>query len=498
MNTSREGQPGFWRTVSLLLGAARKRSEGRRRRQQQLLNNRSDGKGTDLGGFAIVLFVVFMFFLNGIAAFVLQSAVESAQRVEIEQQGKIVVSLEFFQFAAQPADAYRSSSRAPYLSFESFESELFSSEAKRISEKYGGSKQAIEQKLRYAVHERGGANLVPDVNANMSLNALSRTGPLPAMLGSLILLWWVVMLAFQGEGLEMDTQRRRHPIWEWLFSHPVQPGAIFLAEMLSPIAANPIYWGGPLFAGFVYGFAYGPALGLLAAPLVGVPLTVAAACLGKALEIAVILRFSPRSRGAIIGLMSWLGYSSMMLFVVGVAFVPQFVTAAARFFELFTAIPWPWLSLFLGSQSDGSFSFLSGLLACWIAAGLIVAAAVWFSAWGAQKGLSGNFASDAPRPSGASWPGARFGKRAALSQGVPVVHQRPQRHCSDHPGADLRRGTSGLQPARPPGPCAGRLELPLRRGRHLFRYLLSLDSRPEIAAVGRDRAVDRAHLAARP
>jgi hypothetical protein len=59
------------------------------------------------------------------------------------------------------------------------------------------------------------------------------------------------MLIFQSEGLELDPQRRRHPMWEWLFSHPVPAGAIFLAEMLSPIAANPIYCSAPLFPGIL-------------------------------------------------------------------------------------------------------------------------------------------------------------------------------------------------------------------------------------------------------
>lgn len=59
------------------------------------------------------------------------------------------------------------------------------------------------------------------------------------MLASFVLLVWFIMLIFQGEGLEMDLQRRRHPMWEWLFSHPVPAGAIFMAEMLSPIAATP-------------------------------------------------------------------------------------------------------------------------------------------------------------------------------------------------------------------------------------------------------------------
>lgn len=158
--------------------------------------------------------------------------------------------------------------------------------------------------------------MVTSDKASPGLAALSRTSPLPAMFESFVLIWWVVMLAFQGEGLEMDTQRRRHPMWEWLFSHPVPPGAVFLAEMLSPIAANPVYWGGPLFAGFAFGIAYDPGIGLMAAPLVGVPITVAAACLGKALEVGATLRLAPRSRGATIGLMSWLGYTSMMLFLV--------------------------------------------------------------------------------------------------------------------------------------------------------------------------------------
>ena len=142
-------------------------------------------------------------------------------------------------------------------------------------------------------------------------------------------------------------------------SHPVQPGAVFLAEMLSPIAANPIYWSGPLFAGFLYGFVYGPGFGFIAAFVIGIPLTVAAACLGKALEIGVILRFPPRSRGAMIGLMGWVGYASMMLFFVGAFVMPKIVTAIARFLNLFTTLPWPWLSLFIGGQEDGSFSFLS-------------------------------------------------------------------------------------------------------------------------------------------
>ena len=162
------------------------------------------------------------------------------------------------------------------------------------------------------------ADLVPARSATPGMKALASTGPVPMMFGSFILLWWGIMLVFQGEGLELDIQRRRHPLWEWIFSHPVPPGAFFLAEILTPIAANPVYWTSPLFAGLVYGAVYGPLPGVLAVLLAGVPITVAAACLGKAIEIGVILRFSSRTRGAMIGLMSWIGYSTLMLFFVGI------------------------------------------------------------------------------------------------------------------------------------------------------------------------------------
>ena len=230
------------------------------------------------------------------------------------------------------------------------------------------------------------------------------------MLGSLALFWWAVMLVFQGEGLELDLQRRRHPMWEWLFSHPAPPGAIFLAEMLSPLAANPIYWSAPLFVGLLYGFVYDPGLAMLAAVVIGIPVTVAAACMGKALEIGVILRFPPRSRGAMIGLMGWLGYASMMLLIVGGFVMPKIIHATANFLVPFTALPWPWLRLFLGGQSDGSFSFLSGLVACWAVAGITLAGAVRFSIWGAQRGLSGNFAQTDSGPSISRKGGPSFGR----------------------------------------------------------------------------------------
>src|SRR5580698_7913697 len=267
-------QPTFWRTLRLLLGAARKRSTGRQTRQQELLSNRSGKNATDWGGIGFVLAALLMVALNVAAAFVLRTAIPSAQRVEAERHVKLVVSRTFLDSMAWYARPGNLSNYDP-----------FSKEANDIARDYGGSKPAIEHGLREAERTRGSEAFVASQDAAPGLSALATSGPFVPMIGSLVLLWWLAMLVFQGEGLELDLQRRRHPMWEWLFSHPAPPDAIFLAEMLSPIAANPIYWGAPLFVVMIYSFAYNVALGLLAGVLLGVPITIAAACLGKACEI---------------------------------------------------------------------------------------------------------------------------------------------------------------------------------------------------------------------
>ena len=403
MTSDRPSPPGFWTTVWLLLRAARKRAAGRRERQQELLNQRKGGSATDWSGLGFFLAIIFMAVLNGIAAFAVRSAVSTAQRIEAEGLGKIVVSRPFLE-ALNQMERYPEDS-----SWSQTMDTFYSVEARSIADRDGRSRADIEETLRGRVRDHGTHDFISEEEASPGLAALPQSATLPAMLGSVILLVWAVMLVFQGEGLELDLQRRRHPMWEWLFSHPVPSGALFLAEMLSPIAANPIYWSAPLFVGFLYGFAYDGGVGMLAALLIGIPATIAAACLGKALEIGVILRFPPRSRGAMIGLMGWMGYASMMLLFVGLFLIPK-LSAIGRFLGFFTVIPWPWLGLFLGRQTDGSFSFLAGLLTCWIVAGLTVAGAIRFSVWGAQQGLSGNFAQTDSRPAVPRQGTPRFGK----------------------------------------------------------------------------------------
>jgi membrane protease YdiL (CAAX protease family) len=407
MTTEPQSPPAFWSTVWLLLGATRKRSAGRRRRQQELLQQRSGKDSTDWSALGFATAVLFMAFINGSAAFVIRMAVDSGERIQLQHQGKIVVSRAFFEAARVAVENPEEPSTTPD---QWIPSTTYSDEAESIVENYGGSKAEIEKQLHLAVRDHGTRDLIAKDDVSGGFTAIVRVRSLPAMLGSVVLLWWAMMLVFQGEGLEMDLQRRRHPMWEWLFSHPVPPGAVFLAEMVSPIAANPIFWSAPLFVGFLYGFVYDAGLGALAAVLIGVPITIAAACLGKALEIGVVLRFPPRSRGAVIGLMGWLGYASTMVFFVGAFMLPKVVTSIAKFLYALSQLPWPWLRLFLGGREDGSFSFLLGTLACWIVASMTVAGAVLFSVWGTQRGLSGSFALADVGPSVRRKGKAHFGK----------------------------------------------------------------------------------------
>jgi membrane protease YdiL (CAAX protease family) len=401
MKAEGSSAPDFCETLWLLLGASWKRAAGRRKRQQELLHNRAGKEGFGWGGLGFCLGIFIMALLNLVAGFAVYEAVISGERLDAERSGKMVVSGWFINsMYGWKTHAYG------HPTGDEEASRLFKSEASNIARDFGGNEAAVETKIRNVAQRYGSRGFI----VSPGFKALPPRSSMSSMLGSLMLMWWGMMLIFQGEGLDLDLQRRRHPMWEWLFSHPAPPGAIFLAEMVSPIAANPIYYGAPLFTGILYGCVYGAGGGILAAPIVGIPIMVAAACLGKALEIGVTLRFSPRSRGAMIGLMSWLGYASLMLIMVGAFVIPKIATAIGTIFEPMSSLPWPWLGLFLGQQPNGSFSMFQGVLTCWMAVGITIAGAIWFSIWGAQRGLSGNFGGEATIASVSNKRGVHFGK----------------------------------------------------------------------------------------
>jgi membrane protease YdiL (CAAX protease family) len=381
----------YLRTVAVLLGAAQQRALGRQKRQRALLLQRSGRRSIDWGWIGVALSVLLMLGMNGLCAYVLRTAVTSGQRYAAERQGGVLVERWFID-NVRAAERKAADSATPWRTTEYVLDTAFRPEALRLSEAYGGDPAAIEQELRATVRADQGRHFVDVAKSVPGLKAGERIGPFPAMIGSLGLLWWMLMLVLQGEGLELDTQRRRHPMWEWLFSHPVPTGAVFLAEMLAPIAANPIFFGAPLVPGLLYGAVYGPLLGVLAGIVIGIPLAIAAACLGKGLEICVVLRLPPSSRAAVIGLIGWLGYALLMLFFVAAVSVSRIPPALGALLDPLTDLPWPWFGLFLGQRDDGTFLFPLGLLFCWSTVALAIAGAVALTLWGAQHGLTGKAA----------------------------------------------------------------------------------------------------------
>ena len=212
--------PSFAGTVRLLLGVARKRAVGRRLRQQELFRGRAREDSTDWSGLGFALAALVIIIINIAAAFAVSVTVNSAERFETERSGKIVVSSSFLDEIHARAEYNSGSDRSDFDRY-------YVSEADRIASEYGGTRAEVEQKLREEVRENGGRNFVTRGEAAPGMTSLPKAGPLPAMLGSIALFWWAAMLVFQGEGLELDLQRRRHPMWEWLFTHPVPAGRSF-------------------------------------------------------------------------------------------------------------------------------------------------------------------------------------------------------------------------------------------------------------------------------
>lgn len=387
MIDNRVAAPGFWRVVWLLLEAAHKRAAGRRRQAGKLARQRGGGGISGWSGLGVAAAVVLYAAVSITAGVVLGITIRPAERVQAEWDGAVVVGRAFI------ADVRRAEVRLGDLPRSLLGADrrlqaAIPDEAARQAQRFGGVEEDIATAIREAVLATGSDRLRDADAAAPGLSALPEAGAFPALIGSLVLLGWGLMLVCAGEGLEIDTQRRRHPMWEFLLSHPVSPRAVFLAEMISPIAGNPALVGAPLFCGVGYGLVYGPLPGCLAVLVIGLPLMMAAACLGKAVEIAVLLRLAPRSRGAAFGLMGWFGHVMLLLLLASSVTGTKAVTFSAPWLRPLTAVAWPWIGLFLG-QRGGEFSFASGVLDCWLFAALVVGSALALSQWGISRGLDG-------------------------------------------------------------------------------------------------------------
>ncbi len=379
--------PNFIRSILILLSAAGRRGIGRIKRQHQLMQMRSGSKRKNLSFLGIFFVIIGVCLLNVLAANVVRVAVNTAQIIELEHEGNMVVTKKFI-------DALRNEEASLNENEKTSENNLsydYTLEARKRTKYFGGSEDEQEKYLRKYVYPFSQVKLVE----KESTDKIWTLGAQPShriakTLGSLVLLWWFVMMLFQGEGLEFDFMRRRHPMWEWLFIHPVSRSAVFISEMLSPIVANPFYLTAPVFFGVLYAFIYGILWGIAAGVLVGIPLTVGVASLGRALEISSMLRFSLARRTAFLGMMNLMGTATLISFyIIALKMRTIFGLLVPYLRPLSSSYSLPWLGWFTGAQSDGSFAILSGLCFSWLASTLMISLAILISMWGARRGLVG-------------------------------------------------------------------------------------------------------------
>lgn len=429
---------GFWPTVKLLMHYARVRAQGRSEHQKKLLHQRNSGKASiDWGCLApVILFVIFCG-IHGMFAWMHGSMVDAAWRVEAGRQNRLLVD-DYRWEQLRESVATSNELRITISTLEAKAANLsgrieisppdissrLQSDLAEVTKQFTKAKESLSREERNMVSrvERASHDLVRrsrewskveqqyrehwdqhGLAGFTSIKELKKEGgshSVVPLVGTFILFWWFIMQAFQGEGLEMDFQRRRHPMWEWLLSHPVKPAAVFAAEMLSPLAANPMFLAAPCFwiALFIRDYGAGP--GLLAGLIAGVPMAMAACFVSKSIEVATMLRLSPRNRGGVLGIMSWIGYASLFAGLILVK-TPALANALARGFDFISQyLPIP---VMIGDWMLGKGW---GPAAAWkgafVSAGLgfsLGAAAIAFTAWATKKGIGGGFASVAAAPS---------------------------------------------------------------------------------------------------
>ncbi len=378
-----------WHVFRLLWKAARRRVIGRQARQRAIMRQKNGSSANPLGCLTSLLMIGVMALVHGALGWMLVSTLKTAQIVTLERNGQLVVSnylARDLDRLADPEDLPTKESWRTSRTREELNDEFIHDVGREREAEMGGTIQSNLAFVESHLQKYGPFGFVLE----RDVARLAGNQPVvwwPA--AGFIILWWLVMIVFQGEGLELDIQRRRHPMWEWLQSHPVRPVTAFAADLLAPMMANPVYFTAPIFWWFVLGRQFGPLAGFFGGLAVGLAFSVAASAMNKALEISAMLRLTPRNRGALLGLMSWLGYAAMML--------PLFSmnSPGLKLFLVKSLAPladwlswWPVCALMVGWNGTPAFwqAALSGVLL----AGLLLAAAVGIAWWAANAGLQAN------------------------------------------------------------------------------------------------------------
>ncbi|MBI5381247.1 MAG: CPBP family intramembrane metalloprotease [Opitutae bacterium] len=396
-----------WKVFRLLWQMARRRAAGRAKRQRELMRRKKGNSSDSAGGWMSLLAVLGACIVHVMLGWMVVHVADVANRVELERSGLLILGnyeaslLDRYEAKQSATAALQRQSNSSAAPSPALQTNLRRAEKERDQEREWFVRQAAQWRRR----ELGGTEeeqrrLVADqLRAHGRAGFASRKTTLRAMLAGAgraptvliplvggMLVWWFGMLVLQGEGLELDVQRRRHPMWEWLLSHPVRPAAAFYAELLAPMVSNPVYLAAPIFWCVVFSSLYGFWLGVLGAALIGVPLAVAASCINKALEISALLRLSTRSRGAVLGFMSWLGYVAMVVPFFSLQMKSLWPHIARFLLPLRDWMPaWPVRALTVG-WTETPLLFLA-IVCNWLLAAGLITGALWLARNATRAGL---------------------------------------------------------------------------------------------------------------
>jgi membrane protease YdiL (CAAX protease family) len=420
--------------VRLLWAAARRRAAGRARRQQEIMGRRSnkgaDGLGT-LGRIGVLLLVCGVHAALGWFG---PRLARSTGPVEVERGGKIALAAQQWHLlddlGARQNEVVARKQELAAKSNPRFEDRQVIIKAERArddamtrlvgdtkptgrrlsSEEVAMHRTAVERQFA----QQGAAGFARfDDSLENQLRKSRETPAVIVPIMGLVLACWLGLLICQGEGLELDVQRRRHPMWEWLLSHPIRPAHAFYAELLAPLMANPIYFAALLFPWVLLGSIFGGGPGFGAALCIGLPMAVVTSALNKSTETWALLRLGARTRGALLGLISWVGYVAM--------FVPLLTLQAeglARPLARLGAwlepwVPaWPVRALILGWGDTRSLSEV--VISWWVVAAALGALALWVTQRATSHGLQAPSENGGPAGAQLLSVRSRFGARPLL------------------------------------------------------------------------------------
>jgi membrane protease YdiL (CAAX protease family) len=382
-----DGATDFWATVGLMLRFARRRSRARAKRQRALLGQ--TGASTDWSGIGAFLAVLFSAGQQLAFALLLYNGLLASQRISAEAGGRMLVTAGSIRTIARiESDARSAAASGDSDQTQTALQAVFQGQGRALND---AQPAAYDAQLLAQYQRKGRAGFVTRRSVWGLAAKHGRMPPLPSVFASLVILAWFATLAFQGEGIDIDLQRRRHPMWEWLLGHPVDSRAVFLGEMLSPLVANAAFWVASIFWIGAFWLAYDDGLLSVGAGIAaGLPLSAAAGCVSKAVEVVALLRLPPRSRGAALGILAWLGQAAFMIALL-TGLTPSLLLWLMQLLSHVSGeLQVPLFSWLLGMQ--GTPSIWKGIGICWVTAVVLIACSAQLAARATRRGLAGDFA----------------------------------------------------------------------------------------------------------